>query len=154
VIAAAVLAFVQAAVVLIASLYIWMFASIADLALSEAPQAYDPARVDALAGEGMALAIVQLVAAVLLVGAGVWALNARTRAAWRSLVAAHAVQIVLAVYWAVRLIALVTLTPGSGGQGAVAGLALFFAAGPLTALGLLLIGGGRRWFGQGHPAEA
>jgi hypothetical protein len=154
VITAAVLAFVQAAVVLIGSLYLWFFASVADFAVSAAPQGYTPARIDALATEGTALAIVQLLSAVVLVGAGVWSLNARSRGAWRLLVAAHAVQVALAVYWAVRLVALVSEAPGAGGQGSVAGLALFFAAGPLTALGLLLIGVGRQWFAQAPPVPA
>jgi hypothetical protein len=154
VITAAVLAFVQAGAVLIASLYVWLFASIADLALSEAPQAYDPARVEALAAEGTVLAVVQLVSVVLLVGAGVWALNARSRGAWRLMVAAHGVQLALALYWAVRLSALADQTPGPGGGGVVASVSLIFAAGPLTALGLLFIGAARRWFREAPPAQA
>ena len=68
--------------------------------------------MDALATEGTTLAIVQLVSFVLLVVGGVRALNARTRAAWRLLVVAHAVQVVLSVYWAVRLVMLLDEAPG------------------------------------------
>jgi hypothetical protein len=144
VIAAAVLAFVQATVVLIASLYVWFFASLADLAAREGPGV--PQRLSALAGEGTALAMLGLVSAVLLIAAGVSALNRRTRGVWLLLVAAHAVQVVLALYWAVRLYTALGNVPGAGGEGAFASFSLFFAAGPLTALGLLLIGGGRAWF--------
>jgi hypothetical protein len=154
VITAAVLAFVQAGVAMVASLYIWMFASIADLALSQTPQGYAPARLDALAYEGTVLAVIGLVTAVLLIAVGVWALNSRSPGAWRLLIAAHAIQVVLALYWTVRLLALADEAPGSGSGGAIAGVSLFFLAGPLTALGLLLVGGGRRWFTEGRPAGA
>jgi hypothetical protein len=144
VITAAVLAFAQAVVVLIASLYLWFFASIADVAGAGADGVYSPATVDALATEGTALAVVQLVAVVVLTGAGVRALTSRRRGAWLLLVAALAVQVVLACYWAVRLLSEVG---GFGAEGAILSFTLFFGAGPLVGLGMLLVGPGRRWFG-------
>ena len=144
VITAAVLAFAQAVVVLIASLYIWFFASIADLAAAEAGGVWSPGTVDALAREATVLAVVQLLSAVLLVGAGVWALNRRSRAPWVLLVAALAFQVVLAVYWTVRLM---SEFGGFDTERTFLSFALFFAAGPLVGLGMLLVGPGRRWFG-------
>jgi hypothetical protein len=144
VITAAVLAFAQAVVVLIASLYLWFFASIAELAAAEAGGVRLPGTMDALATEGTVLAIVQLLSAAVLVGAGVWALNNRRRGAWLLLVAALAVQVLLAGYWAVRLM---TEIGGFDSEGAIVSFSLFFAAGPLVGLGMLLVGPGRRWFG-------
>jgi hypothetical protein len=144
VITAAVLAFAQAVVVLIASLYLWFFASVADVAAAQADGVYSPATVDALATEGTVVALVQVLSAVVLVGAGVWALNTRRRGAWQLLVAAHAVQVVLAGYWAVRLLSEIG---GFDTEGAIISASLFFAAGPLVGLGMLLVGAGRRWFG-------
>ncbi|MFD2092296.1 hypothetical protein [Blastococcus deserti] len=144
VITAAVLAFVQALVVLIASLYLWFFASIADVAVAEAGGVWSPGTVDALATEGTVLAIVQLLSAVALVGGGVWALNTRRRAAWAVLVAALGLQVLLAGYWTVRLLG---EFDGSDAAGTVLGFTLFFAVGPLVGLGMLLAGPGRRWFG-------
>ena len=149
VITAAVLAFSQATVVMIASLYLWFFASVAELAASGSGGVWAPGRVDALAAEGTVLAIVQLLSAVLLVGAGVWALNRRTRAPWRLLVAALAVQLVLAGYWTVRLM---SELGGVDTGRTIISFALFFAAGPLVGLGMLLVGQGRRWFGGVEPA--
>ncbi len=144
VITAAVLAFVQAVVVLISSLYLWFFASIADVAVAEAGGVWSPGAVDALATEGTVLAIVQLLSAVALVGAGVWALNTRCRAAWTVLVAALCLQVLLAGYWSVRLVG---EFGGSDTAGTVLTFTLFFAVGPLVGLGMLLVGPGRRWFG-------
>jgi hypothetical protein len=144
-ITSAVLAFVQAALVGLASLYVWFFASIASIAASESGNS-EPAVVRALAAEGTVLAIVQLVSAVLLVAAGILALNRRSRAAWWLLVAAHVVQVVLAVYWAVRLTVVLGDIPGPDPAGAFAGFAMFFAAAPLVGLGMVLFGPGRRWF--------
>jgi hypothetical protein len=149
VITAAVLAFAQATVVMIASLYLWFFASVAELAASGSGGVWAPGRVDALAAEGTVLAIVQLLSAVLLVGAGVWALNRRARAPWRLLVAALAVQLVLAAYWTVRLM---SELDGVDTGRTIISFALFFAAGPLVGLGMLLVGPGRRWFGSVEPA--
>jgi hypothetical protein len=149
VITAAVLAFAQAVVVLIASLYLWFFASIAGVATSGADGVFDPAAVDALATEGTVLAIVQLLSAVLLVGAGVWALTSRRRAAGQLLVAALAVQVVLAGYWTMRLLAEIG---GFDTDGTILAFSLFFALGPLVGLGMLLVGPGRRWFRGIDPA--
>jgi hypothetical protein len=152
VITAAVLAFVQGTLVLIASIYVWFFASIADFAARESGGV--PQRVSALASEGAVLAMVGLASAVLLVAAGVLALNRRSRGVWLLLLAAHAVQVALAAYWAVRLYSALGDVPGAGGEGAFASFALLFAAGPLTALGLLLIGGGRAWFDSAQRTSA
>jgi hypothetical protein len=149
VISAAVLAFAQATVVMIASLYLWFFASVAELAASGSGGVWAPGRVDALAAEGTVLAIVQLLSAVLLVGAGVWALNRRARGPWRLLVAALAVQLVLAAYWTVRLM---SELDGVDTGRTIISFAMFFAAGPLVGLGMLLVGPGRRWFGSVEPA--
>ncbi|MGY1803954.1 DUF6264 family protein [Blastococcus sp. SYSU D00922] len=147
VITAAVLAFAQSVVVLIASVYVWFFASVADVATTAADGVYDPATVDALATEGTVLAIVQLVSVVLLIGAGVWVLNSRRRAAATLLVVALAVQVVLAAYWMVRLQSEIG---GYDTDGTIVAFSLFFAAAPLVGLGMLLIGPGRRWF-DGTP---
>ena len=111
------LAFVQAGLVLIASLYVWFFASVADLAVQGTAGVFAPGPVDALATEGTALAIVQLVSFVLLVAGGIRALNARTRTAWRLLSSSHAVQVVLSLYWAVRLSMIFDDVPGPDGEG-------------------------------------
>jgi hypothetical protein len=136
VITSAVLAFVQAAVVLIATLYLYFFISIIDMVAADAPpEAFEPGEARALATEGTVLSIVQLVSVVLLIVA-----------AWLLLVGAHVVQVLLAVYWAVRLSALVSQSPGSGGEGVLVGFSLFFAVGPVVGLGMVLLGPGRRWF--------
>jgi hypothetical protein len=144
---AAVLAFAQAVVVLIASLYLWFFASIAEVAVAESGGVLPPGTVDRLATEGTVLAIVQLLSAVLLVGAGVWALNRRTRRPWVLLVTALGLQVVLALYWAVRLL---SEFGGVDTERSIVSFALFFAAASLVGLGLLLVGPGRRWF-DGTP---
>jgi hypothetical protein len=146
VITGAVLAFVQAVVVLLASLYLWFLASLAGAAIDEAGAAYSPTVVNAAANQGVELAVVQLVSAVALVAAGVGVLRSRRRPAWLLLVAALAAQLVLAWYWAQRLDSLI----GGLGRidGVILGLSLFFAAGPLVGLGMLLVGPGRRWFGS------
>jgi hypothetical protein len=148
VITAAVLAFAQAVIVLFASLYLWFFASVADAAVAEAGAPYSPTVVNALADEGVTLAVVQLVSAVALIAAGIWALNARRRAAWVLLLVSLGVQVILAVYWASRLDSLLGAADMGG---TVAAFSLFFAGGPLVGLGLLLVGPGRRWFGGTSP---
>ena len=148
VITAAVLAFAQSLVVIIASLYLWFFASIADIAVA-ATDDLPSSTLDSLATEGTVLAIVQLVSAVLLIGAGVWALNSRRRAAGLLLVASLVLQVLLAGYWVVRLN---TEVGGFETEGTIAAFALFFAAGPLVGLGMVLLGPGRRWFGGTPPA--
>jgi len=147
VITTAVLAFVQAGVVFIASLYLWFIASFVDLAAQSDPSVAS-VRLDELTTEGTVLAIVQAVSAVLLVVAGVRALSARTRTSWLLAVAAHGVQIVLAVYWVIRLISLGNEIPGSGPGNGFAAFALVFAACPLVGLGMVVAGPGRRWFGS------
>ena len=151
VVTSAVLAFVQAGIVLLASLYLWYFASVA-AAVWSSSGLYATSEVDALATEGTVLAVVQLVSAALLIAAGVRALNARTRAAWLLLLAAHAVQVVLAGYWAVRLGMVLDTASDAGMRGAFMAFAVFFLAAPLVSLGLLLIGAGRRWFDTSRPA--
>jgi hypothetical protein len=145
VIAAAVLAFVQAGLVLFASLYLYMIVSVVGFVEDQAGVA--PVGSAALVAEGHALLVVQLASVVLLVVAGVLALNRRRRSAWWTLVAAHAVQVVLAVYWAVRFSALSDTGVGQP----LAAFALFFLAGPAVAVGLLVAGPARRWFDD--PAD-
>jgi hypothetical protein len=149
VITSAVLAFVQAGVVLFASIYLWFIASFVDLAAQSDPTV-SSSRVDSLTTEATVLAVVQLVSVVLLVVAGIRALTARTRTAWLLIVAAHAVQIVLAGYWAIRLTTLLDELPGAGPQGAMAAFTIVFVASPLVGLGMVLFGAGRRWF-DGPP---
>ena len=145
VITSAVLAFVQAGVVLFASIYLWFIASFVDLAAQSDPSV-SSSRVDSLTTEATVLAVVQLVSVVLLVVAGIRALIARTRTAWLLIVAAHAVQIMLAGYWAIRLTTLLDELPGAGPQGALAAFTIVFAASPLVGAGMVLVGAGRRWF--------
>ena len=146
VVAAAVLAFVQAALVLVASLYVYMLASLAGLAAAEGGPGLSVPRAEELAREGQVLALVQVLSVVALVVGGILALSRATRAAWLVLLAALVVQVLLALYWAVRLADLVAAVPGSGDAGFLIGFTLFFAAGPLTGLGLLVAGPARRWF--------
>jgi hypothetical protein len=145
VVTSAVLAFVQAALVGLAALYLWMIASIAGIAARQAGSS-EPAAIRALAAEGTVLAVVELVSAALLVAAGVVALNRRSRAGWWLLVVAHAVQVLLAGYWAVRLTVFLDDLPGPDPSGAPTGFTLLFAAAPLVGLGMVLFGPGRRWF--------
>jgi hypothetical protein len=146
VLAAAVLAFVQAGVVAVASAYVFLFVSFARIAASEG--AAPSPDVEGLAGEGTVLAWLQLASVVLLVAGGVLALGrrARRRPAWLVLAGALMAQIVLALYWGVRLDTLTTDVTGPDPAGAFAWFALFFAAMPLVALGLVLVGPGRAWF--------
>jgi hypothetical protein len=143
VIASAVLAFVQAATVLIASLYLYFFASVVAFATAGAPVDLD---ADGLATEGTVLALVQVISAVLLITAGVLALNRRNPGTWKLLVGAHALQIVLAAYWWARLVMLADAFPQGEVDGVLLGFTLFFAAGPAVGLGLLFAGASRRWF--------
>jgi hypothetical protein len=148
--AASVLAYVQTGLVLVASLYLWFFSSVADAAFSGVGGVDASTTVRGLASEGATLALVQLVSAGLLVAGGVTALNRRTPGARLLLLAAHAVQVTLAAYWTVRLLMLLGDIPGDDPVSPVLILTLFFAAGPAVALGLLLTGPGRRWF-DGTP---
>jgi len=144
-----VLAFAQAVIVLIASLYLWFIASITGVAFPEAGGGPAPGDLQALTTEGTVLAVVQLLSAVALVAAGVWGLNSRRRGVWLLLVGALAVQVVLALYWALRLQSEVG---GFDTEGAIAAFSMFFAAGPVVGLGMLLVGPARRWFGRTAPA--
>ena len=148
VVAAAVLAFVQAALVLFASLYVYMFASVAGLAAAEGGTGLPVGGQD-LAREGRVLALLQVLSVIALVVGGILALSRASRGAWITLLAALGVQVLLALYWAVRLADLADAVPGSGGGGVLIGFTLFFAAVPLTGLGLLVAGPGRRWFTDG-----
>lgn len=157
VITSAVLAFVQAVVVLLASLFLWFFASVAEVAVAETTTAaggtYSSARVEALAGEGAMLALVQLLSVVLLVGAGIVALVRRTPTGRLLLLAAHAVQVGIAIYWAVLLLDLLGDVPGATREEGLAAFTLLFAVPPVVGLGLIAVGPGRRWFGGGPPAR-
>ncbi len=146
VVGAAVLAFVQAALVLVGALYVYTFASVAALAAAEAGAGLSTGRAADLAREGQVLALVQLASVVALVVGGILVLSRATRTAWITLVVAFAVQLVLALYWAVRLSDVIGSLPGAGDGGFLVGMSLFFAAAPLTGLGLLVAGPGRRWF--------
>ena len=145
VITSAVLAFVQAGVVLFASIYLWFIASFVGLAAQQDPSV-STSRVDALTTEATVVAVVQLISVVLLVAAGIRSLTARTRMAWLLAVVAHGAQIVLAVYWTIRLATLLDELPGAGPQGGMAAFTIVFAAAPLIGLGMVLFGPGRRWF--------
>ncbi|HLM06414.1 MAG TPA: hypothetical protein VK402_14645 [Blastococcus sp.] len=151
VITSAVLAFVQAGLVLFATLYVWMIASLADFAAND-PDV--PAAFRGLATEATVLAVVQVFSVVLLVVAGIRALTRRTRAAWILLLVAHGAQVALALYWAVRVMSLFGDLPDPGPDpgGIFAAYSLFFAAAPLVGLGLVLVGAGRRWFDGTAPA--
>jgi uncharacterized membrane protein YqhA len=140
-----VLAFVQAGVVLFASLYLWFIASFVGLAAHQDPTV-STARVGELTTEATVVAVVQLISVVLLVAGGIRSLTARTRTAWLLAVVAHGAQIVLVVYWAIRLTTLLDEIPGAGPQGAMAAFTIVFAACPLVGLGMVLFGAGRRWF--------
>jgi hypothetical protein len=141
-----VLAFVQAGVVAVATVYVFLFVSVARIAASEggAPSS----DVEGLAGEGSVLGWLQLASVVLLVVGGILALGQRRRRpAWLVLGAALISQIVLALYWGVRLASLA----GDGAAtddplGVFAWFALFFAAMPVVALALIAFGPGRQWF--------
>ena len=148
VITAAVLTFVQAGLVLFASLYLWMILSFAGFAVRQEPSLTG----DGLITEGTVLAVVQGLSVPVLITAGVLALSRRSRAAWRGLLGAHAVQLTLALYWAIRLQSVTEHLPGATGAGALSAFALLFAAAPLVAVGLVLLGPGRSWFdGTSRP---
>ena len=141
VITAAVLALVQAGLVLLASGYVFLLAAAADLAgTTGAAVAGD------LAAEGRVVATVQLLSVVLLVVAGVQLLGRRSRRVWILGLAALAVQVVLSLYWMVRIAALLDDVPGPDPAAPFVSFALFFAVAPLVGLGMLLFGPGRRWF--------
>ena len=150
VVGSAVLAFVQAGLVLFASLYVWFAVSLVGFAAGQAPGAGGSATAQELAAEGNVLVLIGGVSTVLLVVAGIAGLTRRSRTAWLLLVAGHAVQILLAAYWGIRLYTVLGDVPGTLSEGAFASFALVFAAAPLAGLGLVLFGPGRRWF-DGTP---
>jgi hypothetical protein len=139
VIGAAVLAFLQAAAVALATAYLQLLGSVFSLA---ADQPGFPADGAALAAEAGTLAVVQLVSVVVLVAGGILALTRRSPLARWTLVAAFALQLTLAAYWAVRLLTVL-------GAGVFPVLVLFLAAAPAVALGLAVGRPARAWFAGG-----
>jgi hypothetical protein len=142
---------VQALMVLVASLYLWSFASLAGLAISGVPGGYSSGTVRALATEGSTVAVIQLLSAISLVVTGILALTRRSRPVRWGLIAALAVQLLLAAYWVVRLAGLWADVSGPDPVGAFATGALFFVAAPAVGIGLLLTGQARRWFDGTAP---
>jgi hypothetical protein len=147
---------VQAGLVLFASLYLFFFASIARVAVLDSGAS--SGSVSPLAREATVLAVVQVVSAVALVAGGALALGGRRRGLLPVLVGALSVQILLALYWAVRLNSVGNdITAGDGSSG-LTWFSLFFAAMPVVALGLAVLGPARQWLGrdpdgvQGRPA--
>jgi hypothetical protein len=151
VVTSAVLAFVQAGLVVLASLYVWFFASILDLAAQEPGV---PSSIGGFASEVGVLAVVQLLSSALLVAGGVRALVRRSRPAWWLLIAAHGVQVLLTVYWAIRLTAFFDDVPGPDPSGVFVAFTLLFAAAPVVGLGLVVVGAGRRWFEDDAAANS
>ncbi|MGY1679509.1 hypothetical protein [Geodermatophilus sp. SYSU D01176] len=142
VVAAAVLALVQAAGVALATAYVQLVGTVFAMA---ADQPGFPADGAALAAEAGALAVVQLVSVAALGAGGILALTRRSPLARWVLVGALALQLALAAYWAVRL-----LTAFDSATGVLLLLVLCFAAGPAVALGLSSGRPARAWFG-GRP---
>ena len=138
VIAAAVLAFVQAAGVALATAYVQLLGAVFSMAAG-APGF--PADGAALAAEASALSLVQLASVVLLGTAGILALTSRRPLARWTLVAAGALQLALAAYWAVRLLPVL-----DQGAGVLTVLVLGFAAAPGVALGLSVGRPAQVWF--------
>lgn len=136
VVGAAVLAFVQAAAVTLATAYLQLLGSVFSMAADEPGFPADGA---ALAAEVGTLAVVQLVSVLVLVVGGVLALVRRAPLARWTLVAAFALQLALAAYWAVRLLTVL-------GAGVVPLLTVSFAAAPAVALGLAVGRPARAWF--------
>jgi magnesium-transporting ATPase (P-type) len=153
VLAAAVLAFVQSGIVAVATVYVFLFVSIARVAVTEGAPSTP---VTGLVSEGTLLAWLQLVSVVLLVAGGVLALgNRRRRPAWLVLGAAFIAQAVLALYWGIRLATLTTGDVAGPDPAAVfAWLAVVFAAMPVVGLGLIVLGPGRQWFREEPQAVA
>jgi hypothetical protein len=154
VIAAAVLGFVQAAGVAVASAYVFLVASLFTLADGEPGFPGDGA---ALATEATAIAAVQIASVVALVVGGVMALSRRSPAARWTLVAALGLQVALAVYWAVRLFDLLGRVPGADPSAVLLFGVFCFAAAPAVGLGLLVGRPAREWFAadrRGEPAPS
>ncbi|MGY1761276.1 hypothetical protein ACI79G_03185 [Geodermatophilus sp. SYSU D00779] len=140
VVAAAVLAFVQAAAVALATAYLQLLGTVFSMAAGEPGFPADGA---ALAAEAGVLSLVQLASVVLLLTAGVLGLASRRPVARWTLVAAFALQLALAAYWAARLLPVL-----DQGAGVLAALVLGFAAAPAVALGLAVGRPARAWFGS------
>ncbi|MGY1702028.1 DUF6264 family protein [Geodermatophilus sp. SYSU D00766] len=149
VVAAAVLAFVQAGVVALSSAYLLLLASTFGLLSTEFG---GDAEADPLVTEAVVVTVVQLLSAVALVVGGVLVLNRRSRATWLTLLVGCAVQLALALYWVVRLSTLDGFTDEVGPGAVLIGLVLFFAAAPGVGLGLLLSGSVRRWAAEPEQA--
>ncbi len=152
VVASAVLAFVQAAVVALSSAYLLLLASTFGLLSSELG---GDTESGSLVTEAVVLTVLQLLSAIALVVGGVMVLNRRSRPSWLTLLVALAVQLALALYWAVRLSTLDGLTEDVLGPAVVLLVGvLFFAAAPAVGLGLLLTGTARRWATDDAAAAA
>ena len=150
VVAAAVLAFVQAGLVALTSAYVLLLAS--TLGVVSTGFGGDP-EADALVTEGTVVTIVQLLSVVALVVGGILVLNRRSRSSWVTLLVALAVQLLLAVYWLVRLSGLGALTEDVlPSAGLLVAAVLFYVAAPAVALGLLLVGPVQRWADGADPA--
>ncbi|SNS47985.1 hypothetical protein SAMN06893096_104297 [Geodermatophilus pulveris] len=136
------LVLVQAAGVALVTAYLQLLASVLSAAVGRPGF---PAGAAVLVAEAGTLAVVQLVSVVLLVTAGALALATRRPVARWSLVAASGLQLALAAYWAVRLVALL-----DGGAAVLALLVVVAAAAPAAALGLSVGAPARAWF-AGSP---
>jgi hypothetical protein len=143
VIASAVLAFVQAGLVLFATLYVWFVASVLGLAAQGSSL---PTALRGFGSEVTVVAILQLLSVALLVAGGIRGLMRRTRNAWLLLLVSLGVQLAFCVYWAFRLIALFDAIPGPDPGGTFAAFTVLFAAMPLVGIGLVAVGAGKRWF--------
>jgi hypothetical protein len=144
VLAAAVLAFVQAGIVAVATIYVFLFVSVARIAVTEGAPSTP---VTGLVSEGTLLAWLQLASVVLLVTGGVLALgNRRRRPAWLVLGAAFIAQVVLALYWGIRLASVTGDVAGPDPAAVFAWFSVVFAAMPVVGLGLVVLGPGRQWF--------
>ncbi|HEX2074019.1 MAG TPA: hypothetical protein VHF92_09555 [Geodermatophilus sp.] len=148
-IAAAVLAFVQAAAVALASAYVFLLASLAAFAVAGEVGA---AEAEALATEGTVLGTLQLGSVIALVVGGIMVLNRRSAGSWRTLALALGAQLALALYWVVRLSVLVGDLAGPDPLGVLIFGVLCFAAAPAVGLGLLLSRPARAWCGVGGTA--
>jgi len=152
VVAAAVLAFVQAVGVALTSAYLLLLASTFGLLSTEFG---GDSETDAFIDEAVVLTVVQLLSAVALVVGGILVLNRRARSSWTTLVVAFGVQLALALYWVVRLSTLGGFSEDVVGPAAVLVVGvLFFTAAPGVGVGLLLAGAVRRWSaGADAPAR-
>jgi hypothetical protein len=148
VVTAAVLALVQAALVAFASAYLLLFASVLGIDV-DTDGVIDP-RAAAIADEARVLAWVQFASVVALLAAGVLALNRRDRGTGLALMAALGGQLLLALYWVVRIVGVLEDIPGPDDAVPVLVFgALVFAAGPAVGVGLLVARSSREWFGTG-----